>query len=96
MAAPPDQVLELLREVVAPLVRADGGELHLVELSGNVLSLHLSGRFSGCPGNTLARRRVLEPLLASRFPELKVEISSGPRVPEGATSVLPQGGVASP
>jgi hypothetical protein len=48
------------------------------------IDLHLSGRFSGCPGNTLARRRVLEPPLLKRFPELKIEVTSGPRVPEGA------------
>lgn len=80
-------IRELVREVVGPLVRADGGALHLVSVADSSISLHLSGRFSGCPGNTLARRRVIEPVLQKRFPDLKIEISSGPLVPDGAEAV---------
>jgi Fe-S cluster biogenesis protein NfuA len=80
-------IRELIREVVGPLVRADGGEVHLVSLAPSSISLHLSGRFSGCPGNTLARRRVIEPLLSKQFPDLKIEITSGPRVPQGAETM---------
>ena len=87
MSVPEAEILTVIREVLGPLVRADGGELHVVSLAERSVLLHLSGRFSGCPGNTLARRRVIEPLLAKRFPGLKVEISSGPLVPEGAESV---------
>jgi Fe-S cluster biogenesis protein NfuA len=87
MAASREQILATVREIVAPLVRADGGDLYLVEAGERTLSLHLSGRFSGCPGNTLARRRVIEPLLAARFPELELEVTSGPLVPHGAERV---------
>lgn len=84
MGAARDQILEVVRDVVCPLIRADGGEIYLVAVAERALSLHLAGRFSGCPGNTLAKRRVLEPLLNARFPELKLEITSGPLVPKGA------------
>jgi Fe-S cluster biogenesis protein NfuA len=87
MGAPRDQILEIVREIVAPLVRADGGRVYLVAVGDRSLALHLAGRFSGCPGNTLARRRVLEPLLTARFPDLKIEITSGPLLPEGAELV---------
>jgi Fe-S cluster biogenesis protein NfuA len=87
MGAPRDQILEIVREIVGPLVRADGGQIYLVALGERSLALHLSGRFSGCPGNTLARRRVLEPLLNTRFPDLKIEITSGPLLPAGAELV---------
>ena len=87
MGAPRDQILEIVREIVGPLVRADGGQIYLVALGERSLALHLSGRFSGCPGNTLARRRVLEPLLNARFPDLKIEITSGPLLPAGAELV---------
>lgn len=82
-----EQILEIVREVVGPLVRADAGQVYLVSVGERSLVLHLTGRFSGCPGNTLAKRRIIEPLLASRFPELRVEISSGPLLPEGAELV---------
>jgi Fe-S cluster biogenesis protein NfuA len=87
MGAPRDQILEIVREIVGPLVRADGGQIYLVALGERSLALHLCGRFSGCPGNTLARRRVLEPLLNTRFPDLKIEITSGPLLPAGAELV---------
>ncbi len=84
MGASRDQILEIVREIVGPLVRADGGQLHLVALGERSLSLHLTGRFCGCPGNTLARRRVLEPVLTAHFPDLKIEITAGPLLPPGA------------
>jgi Fe-S cluster biogenesis protein NfuA len=87
MASPKEQILATVREIVAPLVRADGGDLYLVTADERTLSLHLSGKFSGCPGNTLARRRVIEPLLAARFPGLELEVTSGPLVPPGAERV---------
>lgn len=87
MGPPREKILELVREVVAPLIQADGGVLHLVAVGERSLSLHLSGRFSGCPGNTLARRRVIEPVVTARFPGLRVELSSGPLIPDGAEPV---------
>jgi Fe-S cluster biogenesis protein NfuA len=87
MGPPREQILEIVREVVGPLIRADGGELHLVSVQDRSVALHLSGRFSGCPGNTLARRRVIEPILTSRFPELRIDITSGPLIPNGAQGV---------
>jgi len=87
MGSPEAEILALIREVLSPLVRADGGELYVVSVAERSVLLHLSGRFSGCPGNTLARRRVIEPVLLTRFPDLKVEITSGPVVPKGAEAV---------
>ena len=87
MAASREEILATVREIVAPLVRADGGDVYLVSADERCLSLHLCGRFSGCPGNTLARRQVFEPLLAARFPGLELEVTSGPRVPAGAERV---------
>lgn len=82
-----ERILEVVRNSLLPLVEADGGELHLVSCGERTLSLHLCGRFSGCPGNTLARRHVLEPLLLAEFPGLRLEISYGPLLPPGASKV---------
>ena len=87
MASPREQILATVREIVAPLIRADGGDVYLVNAGERTLALHLSGRFSGCPGNTLLRRRVIEPLLAARFPGLELEVTSGPLVPPGAERI---------
>lgn len=88
MAAPKDEIARVVREVLAPLVQADGGELYLVSVDDSGVSLHLAGRFSGCPGNTLARRRILEPLIASAVPGAFVTMTTGPLVPKGAQKVI--------
>jgi Fe-S cluster biogenesis protein NfuA len=84
MTAPKDEIVRVVREVLAPLVQADGGELCLVSVVDSAVALHLGGRFSGCPGNTLARRRVLEPAIASVAPGAHLTLSTGPLVPPGA------------
>jgi Fe-S cluster biogenesis protein NfuA len=87
MATPKDELVRVVREVLLPLVTADGGELYLVSADDSGISLHLAGRFSGCPGNTLARRRVLEPLIAATVPGAYLTVTTGPLVPSGAQRV---------
>jgi Fe-S cluster biogenesis protein NfuA len=78
------EIVRVIREVVAPLIRADGGEIYLLNASENAVSLHLAGRFSGCPGNTLAKRRVIEPVVGAVAPGALVTVTSGVIVPAGA------------
>jgi Fe-S cluster biogenesis protein NfuA len=79
-----EALLRVVRDVIAPLVRADQGSLYLVSASDDAISLHLAGRYAGCPGNTLARRRVIEPLLQAVVPGAQVIVMSGALVPPGA------------
>lgn len=74
----------LLDEVLAPLIVADSGELYILEATREQLHLHLRGRFSGCPGNTLVIQRLIEPAVAAVFPDCAVRVSSGELVPPGA------------
>lgn len=82
-------VKRLLDEVLGPLVERDSGELHVVEHSSTLLTLHLAGAFAGCPGNTLAIRRVIEPIVRAHHPGIRLSITSGALVPEGATRWTP-------
>jgi Fe-S cluster biogenesis protein NfuA len=84
MALAKDEIERVVREVLAPLVRADGGDLYLVSVEDTGVSLHVTGRFSGCPGNTLARRRIFEPPLAAVAPGITVTLTSGPLIPAGS------------
>ena len=77
-------MLRVVREVVAPLIRADGGRLYVVHAADESLELHLAGRFAGCPGNTLATRRLIEPAILAVAPGAKVTISSGALIPKDA------------
>jgi Fe-S cluster biogenesis protein NfuA len=77
-------MLRVVREIVAPLVHADGGRIYVVHAEDDVLDLHLAGRFAGCPGNTLATRRIIEPAILAVAPGARVTISSGALVPKNA------------
>jgi Fe-S cluster biogenesis protein NfuA len=87
MGSSRDEILRVLREVLAPLVRADGGEVYLVKLDDEGVSIHLGGRYAGCPGNTLARRQVIEPAIRAVAPRARINVSSGALIPDGAERV---------
>lgn len=81
------QALEqALADVIEPLVRADRGELYVVQLSPQAVSLHLRGQFSGCPGNALVIRQVIEPVVNAAAPDARVTVSAGETLPEQARS----------
>ncbi|HEY6556488.1 MAG TPA: NifU family protein [Polyangiaceae bacterium] len=87
MSSRRDEIMRVIREVVAPLIRADGGQVYLVNATADAVSLHLTGRFSGCPGNTLAKRRVIEPAIFAVAPGTDVTVTSGVLIPAGAELV---------
>ena len=78
------EIVGVLRDVLGPLVRADGGRLYMVQVDATLVRLHLAGRYSGCPGNTLATRRIIEPALFAVAPGVRVEVTSGAILPENA------------
>lgn len=87
MPASIDQLLKVCREVIAPLIRADGGELYIVAVEPDHLTLHLAGTCSGCPGAMLTTRAVIEPAVLAVAPSARVVVTNGMRVPEGASLV---------
>jgi Fe-S cluster biogenesis protein NfuA len=87
VSSPRDALLQVVRDLLAPLIRADGGEVYVVHCDDDGIALHLAGRYAGCPGNTLARRRVLEPVLRAAAPNVEVVITSGVLVPGSAERI---------
>jgi Fe-S cluster biogenesis protein NfuA len=82
-----DEILKVIREVLAPMVAADGGRLYVVQADAKHVTLHLAGRFAGCPGNHVATQRVIEPLIEAVAPDAEVTVTWGRLVPTGATRV---------
>jgi Fe-S cluster biogenesis protein NfuA len=82
-----DEIVRILEQVIAPMVRTDGGELFLVTLDGPVVALHLAGTYSGCPGTTLTTSAIIEPAIRAVAPTAKVIVTSGFHIPAGATLV---------
>ena len=82
-----DEILTVIKEVLAPMVAADGGRLYVVQADLKQVTLHLAGRFAGCPGNQVAARRVIQPVIAAVAPNAEVTVTWGRLVPTGATQV---------
>jgi Fe-S cluster biogenesis protein NfuA len=87
MAATIDQLLKVCKDVIAPLIRSDGGELYLVAVEPDHLTLHIAGTCSGCPGAVLTTRGVIEPAVHAVAPSARVVVTNGVKVPEGASLV---------
>jgi Fe-S cluster biogenesis protein NfuA len=82
-----EDVLKILRDVLAPLVAADGGVMYLVRAAGDDIHIHLTGTCAGCPGASLTRDGVIAPALRTVRPKARVVVTTSYRVPEGATKI---------
>ncbi len=76
-------LLRLCRDVLAPLITADGGVMYLVK-SGEEVHVHLTGTCAGCPGAALTRDGIIAPAVRTVMPKARVVVTTGPLVPEGA------------
>jgi Fe-S cluster biogenesis protein NfuA len=58
--------------------------MYLVRFDGDDLHIHLSGTCAGCPGASLTGDQVILPALRSGAPKLRLVLTTGTKVPEGA------------
>jgi Fe-S cluster biogenesis protein NfuA len=77
-------ISKVCREILAPLVKADGGEMYLVRIDGDEVHIHLTGACAGCPGAAFTSDRVFLPALRTASPKARVVVTTGTRVPDGA------------
>ena len=82
-----ESLVRVCSEILAPLIRQDGGELYLVSVEQDRLSLHLAGRCSGCPGSAFTAASIIEPAVHAVAPQVQVTVTAGFRIPDGATVV---------
>ena len=79
-----EQVAKVCREILAPLIRTDGGEIYLVRFDGDDVHIHLSGTCAGCPGASLTGDKVILPALRAAAPKLRIVVTTGVKPPDGA------------
>jgi Fe-S cluster biogenesis protein NfuA len=82
-----EAVLKACKELLAPLVHADGGVLYIVSASADDVHIHLAGTCAGCPGAALTSERLVQPAIEAVVPRATVRVTTGFRVPEGAKKV---------
>ena len=62
----------LLDEQIRPALQNDGGDLHVVGLDGNQLSVHYKGACGTCPSSISGTLRGIENLVRSIEPDIEV------------------------
>jgi len=92
MAAPArsrarERILEVCRDIIAPLVRADQGEISLISIEPDSISVHLTGTCSGCPGAQMTTAYVIEPAIHAVAPTVRVFVTTGFHIPGGASPI---------
>lgn len=62
----------LLDEQVRPYLRGDGGDLHVLGLKGNLLTVHYQGACGSCPSSISGTLAGIEGLLRTVEPDIEV------------------------
>ena len=67
-----DAINTLLDEQIRPYLKSDGGDLHVLGLDGNRLSVHYQGACGTCPSSISGTLRAIENLVKSIEPDIDV------------------------
>ncbi|MEP6605683.1 MAG: NifU family protein [Nitrosospira sp.] len=67
-----DQINIMLDEEIRPYLQNDGGDLHVLGLDGNKLSVHYQGACGTCPSSISGTLRGIQNLLRSIEPDIEV------------------------
>ncbi len=67
-----DTINVLLDTQIRPSLKSDGGDLHVVGLAGNQLSVHYQGACGTCPSSISGTLRGIENLLRTIEPDIEV------------------------
>ncbi|MCL0036356.1 NifU family protein [Dehalococcoidia bacterium] len=63
--------VEAALDVVRPALHADGGNVELVDVDGDVVRVKLVGACGGCPMSTMTLKMGIERVLKEQVPEIK-------------------------
>jgi Fe-S cluster biogenesis protein NfuA len=86
-----EKLLRICEDILAPLVHADGGELFVVAIEADSITLHLAGKCAGCPGASLTSTTIIEPAIRAVAPAMRVIVTSGFQIPPGASAIARPG-----
>jgi Fe-S cluster biogenesis protein NfuA len=67
--------VEAALEQVRPTLKADGGDVQLIDVKDGVVTLRLTGACGGCPMATMTLKGGIERVLKEQVPEVKDVVS---------------------
>jgi Fe-S cluster biogenesis protein NfuA len=65
-----DEVIKALSEI-RPLLKADGGDVELIDVKDGVVKVRLKGACGGCPMASLTLKNGIEKILKEQVPDVK-------------------------
>jgi Fe-S cluster biogenesis protein NfuA len=65
-----DEVIKALSEI-RPLLKADGGDVELIDVEDGVVKVRLKGACGGCPMASLTLKNGIEKILKEQVPDVK-------------------------
>lgn len=69
-----DKVEQAL-STIRPSLQADGGDIQLVDIEGDVVKVHLSGACGGCPMSAMTMSQGVERAIKNAVPQVKKVIA---------------------
>jgi Fe-S cluster biogenesis protein NfuA len=70
-----NEKVEKVLEKIRPSLRADGGDVELVEVEDGVVKVRLTGACGGCPMSQMTLKMGIERVLKKDIPEVKEVIA---------------------
>ena len=67
--------IEKILEEIRPSLRADGGDVELVEANNGIVKVRLTGACGGCPMASLTLRNTVAQIIKKKAPEVKEVIA---------------------
>jgi Fe-S cluster biogenesis protein NfuA len=65
-----DELIKALSEI-RPLLKADGGDVELIDVKDGVVKVRLKGACGGCPMASLTLKNGIEKILKEQVPNVK-------------------------
>lgn len=63
--------VEVVLEKIRPMLMADGGDVELVDVKDNIVSVRLKGACGSCPSATYTLKMGIERMMKEEIPEIK-------------------------
>ena len=89
-----EQIADLLRTRIAPMVARDGGNIRLLHYRDGVATVEMRGACGGCPSALMTLKRSVETILKRYVPELeRVEaaLDAKPKQPSWKSMLIARG-----
>lgn len=69
------QKVEDVLDKIRPALKADGGDVELVDVKDGIVSVRLTGHCAGCPMSTMTLKNGIERILKEQIADVKQVVS---------------------